>query len=490
MYTLVESPIEQPDPDAPRAGLVVPHRPACRLWGHGTGSAGILEEEKDGSWLVRLAPSSVREDLSAAARLELELCADSRLRRRLGAPRFQIHVFEVDAPARQVRWRPLRFAEEQARLFRVREPLTVAVTGASIVGRALTGTVDALSPYEILAMVEDREHLLFPGAILGLEIHRPWRTLFRLHGRIAFLERGAATKLYLRLLDRTSVQEASVLAACECPGFGTHTLWTYGIQPRGLGRLVRVRQAVTEEDRVQVLALRRDAHQFYGQGSEENDPASWSDPLDERSILLLVSVGEKPVATARLAAPGEDRGRSEIAQSVELPEVFWKDSFVEISRVAIDPAFRGVGLRVPLLREIGRLTLSLGGRFAVFESLPELVPYFESLGATRLGRTRRPDGEEGAHVLCFDVRKLLQSWPRGSLRWQSVFGPVLGGFDAVYGPGEMRRLLGGGGGLIYGIKRLLWKAQARWGGEVSLHSDVPQGLRRRPGLLSRFRNLP
>lgn len=488
MYTLVENPIE-PDPDAPRAGLVAPHRPACRIWIHGTHSSGFLEEGKDGAWIIHLAPSSVPGDLSAAARLEFELCADSRLRRRLGAPRFQIHDFEVDAPARQVRWRPLRFAEERARLFRVREPLAVAVTGASLAGRTLTGTVDALSPYEILVTVEDREHLLVPGALLGLEIHRPWQAFFRLHARIASLERGAATRLSLRLLDRTSVEETGALAACECPGFGTHTLWTYGIQPRSLGRLVRVRQAVTEEDRVEVLELRREANQFYGQGSEENDLASWSDSFDERSILLLVSVGEKPVATGRLAAPGEDRGRSEIAQSVELPEAFWKDSFVEISRVAIDPAFRGVGLRVPLLREIGRLTLSLGGRFAVFESIPELVPFFESLGAARLGRTRRPDGGDGTDVLCFDVRKLLQSWPRGSLRWQSVFGPVLGRFESVYG-GEMRRLLGGAGGLTYGIKRLLGKAQARWGGEVSLHSDVPQGLRRRPGLLSRFRNLP
>lgn len=395
------------DLPVPKAGLVAPHRPACWLWGNGTRYSGTLEEGS-GEWIVRLARPA-RGDLSSAKRLELELAADDGLHRRLGLSRFQVFDFAVDAAATQVRLRPLPFQEEVAHLFPVQGELPAALTGGSILGRTLLATVEALTPYEVLASVEDLEHLLFPGALVELEVSRPWRALFRLQGRIAFLERrGEDTRAYLRLVDRRSVEEAGLLAACECPGFSTHGMWTYHIPPRDLERVVRVRQAVTAGDMIKALELRRDANQFHGQRPEATDWRSWSDPLDETSIVILVSLGTKPVATGRLVVNGGDRTKSAIESAVKLPDFLWTDSFVEASKLAIHPSYRRVGLRVPLFREAARLARSLGSRFIVFETIPALMPDFEKMGATHLHLTKdHQDTGTAAHVMVVDLSKPL-----------------------------------------------------------------------------------
>lgn len=392
----------------PAACFVASHRPAGRLWIQGKRREGTLEEEVGGVWSFRFAGphDGLISEKVPAKRLELELCADSETRRLLGVPRFQVRSFEMDAAQGKVRWRPHPFEEEQARLFHVQESLSVSLKGASILDRVLAGEIEALSPYEVLLSVHDLEHLLFPGAIVALEVPRPWGALFALYGRIDFLERrGESTRLYLRLLDRRSVQEASLLAACECPGFGTQTMWTYGLPAQGLDSLVRVRQAVNAMDMVQVFDLRRAAHQFQGLRPEAGDWQLWADPLDEAAILLLISLGTKPVATGRLVVNHGDRGKNELERSAGLPSFLWEGSFVEFSQMAIHPAFRGVGLRLPLFREAMRLTLALGCRFIVFAALPKLVPSLLEMGALPLDRARPAEGGEPFPILYLDLRK-------------------------------------------------------------------------------------
>jgi hypothetical protein len=432
------------DLPAPKGGLVSPHRPACWLWGNGRRYSGTLEESEDGgAWTFRSA-EPLRGDLSSARRLELELCADSGAHRQLGLPRFQVFDFEVDAAAGRVRLRPVPFQEEQAHLFRVQEDVAVAVTGESISGRTLVGAVGALTPYEVLATVADHEHLLFPGAVVKLEVARPWRAFFNLQGRVAAVERReAVTRIYVRLVDRQSIEEAGLLAACECPGFGTHTLWTYKLPIGGIEKLVRVHQAVTTGDMVKVLELRRDANHFHGQRPEVNDWRAWSDPLDETSVVILASLGTKPVATGRLVVNGGDRSRSEIESAVRLPDFLWVDSFVEASKLAIRPGFRGAGLRLPLFREMVRAALALESRYIVFETIPPLVPDFETMGADHLHLTKpHPDTGTTAHVMVLDLSKALAGRAIGG---HAVFGPALADFRSVYGQGGLARLSGDGG---------------------------------------------
>jgi hypothetical protein len=322
--------------------------------------------------------------------------------------------------------------------------------------------MEALAPYEILASIHDAEHLLFPAAVVRLRVTRPWGAAFTLHGRIAHLERRAeSTRAYLRLLDRSSVQEASLLAACECSGFSTHAIWTYRLQPRGLERVVRVSQAATPADMVEAFELRRAAGQFFSQSPEANDWRLWSDPLDGAAILVLARLGTRPVGTVRLVVNGGDRDKSEIDKAIGLPAFLWEGSFVEASKLAIDPFFRGVGLRLPLFREVLRLALSLGSRYVVFESTPELVPVFEEMGAIHLGLSRTPtDSTQTVKAMYVDLHKSLLGRDRESRRWQSVFGPTVNTFQSVCGPEAVARLLGGRGGLTYRIRQVLARVRA------------------------------
>jgi len=396
--------------DGPPLGRVAPHRPACRLWGNGVRYSGSVAEYPDGSWVFRPAGPPLRSDLVSARRLEMELRSDARWRRRLRLSPFPIHDFAVDLAAQQIRFRPLRLHEEEARLFRAPDAIPVAVTGESLLDRMLLGVVEALTPYEVLATVQDAERLLLPGAIVRLAASRPWSAPFTLDGRVAFLARGQEeTRLYLRLADRRSVEEASLLACCECPQFGAHTMWTYGLATHGLARLVRIHHAASAIEMFDVLELRRAAYQFNGQGVSENDWRAWSDSLDETSIHILLSLGTRPVATARVVINDGDRSRSELESTVELPDFLWAGAFVEVSRMAIHPAFRGVGLRWPLFREIGRLARSLGCRFVVFE---DRVPVAQKLGAVPLECAGR--SADGAEV------RLLSIDLGGKGRWEQI----------------------------------------------------------------------
>jgi GNAT superfamily N-acetyltransferase len=421
-----------PDMPPPPAGRVPAHRPAAWLWIGGARHAGSLEEE-EGAWIFQSAAPLAARGAAAVSRLELELRVDSGRRNLLDLPRFEVRDFELDPAARRVRLRPVPFDETRARLFPIREEVGVTVTGGSLAGRVLAGTLEAMTPYEILAAVRDGERLLVPGAIVRLDVCRPWGGRFACEGRVAFLERGEeATRLYVRLLDRRSVDEAGLLALCEAPGFSAHALWTYGLRPCGLERVTRVSLAATAGEMRQALELRREANQFFGKRPEAHDWQAWSDPLDETAMVVLASLGTRPVATARLIAGG-DRA--------------------EVSQVAVHPAFRGTGLRLLLLRELARLALSLGCRHVAFEALIKLAPAFERMGAKRLDA-----GEEtapGLQRLSFDLRQSLRGLDRESLEWQAVFGPAVDGLQAIRGPEGLGELLDGGGRWTYRLRKLL-----------------------------------
>jgi hypothetical protein len=398
-------------PAALHTGLGSLQRPSCWLWGNGIRYSGILEENTDSVWDFRITETCLNTELNQAKQLGLELCSDTKLRRQLRLSPFHVWDFEVDAANQQVRFRLTSLQEEQMRLFPVPENLAVSITGPSIFGRTFAGQLEGLSPYEVLASVDDPEHLLYPSAIVELEAYRPWQAVFRLNGQVVALERGERlTKAYIRLVDQRSVEAAGLLAACECPEFGAHTMWAYGLRLSALKKAIRVEPVVTAEKMALALELRRDANRFYGRRIAANNLWLWSDELDETSLIILILLGNKPVGTVRLVVNGEDQNKSRIEHVIELPDFIRAGMFVEVSKLAIHPDFRGTGIRLPLFAEVARLALLLDCRYVVFEAIEKLVPIFEKIGAIRLDLTKSPEGsDEIAHVMYFDLNRSAPS---------------------------------------------------------------------------------
>jgi hypothetical protein len=444
--------------DVPKARSVASPGAACWLRGNGVRCRGVLNGPVNGAWLFSAAGHSMKAELASARRLELELCADSEISARLGLPMFQLHEFQMDMEAGQVRFQTACFDPEKVRMFAVQQQFPVSVTGDSIMDRILIGSVEAIAPFELMAVVEDPENLLLPGAIVTLQVARPWQTTCTLHGRVASLERrDKDAQVYFRIVDRQSVQTAALLAACECPEFSAHTMWTYRLSAEDLRQLARVSRVATPEAMVRALELRRDANQFYGRLREANDHRLWSDDLDENSMIVLISLGVKPVATARIVINDGDRGKSELQNIWGLPDFIWAGSFVEVSWFAIHPNFRGIGLREPVLRELTRLALTVGSRFVVFEVISDLAPAMEKIGAAYL-QTTKQDQQSGnrRRVMYFDLWKLLSRIDRASIAWQNFFAPVLRQAQFIEQQNHLVGLLRSGRGkFTYRLRKIL-----------------------------------
>lgn len=413
--------------EIPAARCVTPNGAACILRGNGARYSGIVREPVSGEWTFSADAAPLPEDLSSASRLELELRADRELSAQLKMPMFQLHEFRVEPKSGRVNFRPLPFDPEKVRMYAVQQSFPVTITAASIPGRVLIGNVESLSPLELLAVADDAENLLIPGAVISLQISRPWQAAFTFLGRVASLQRNdKETRVYIRILDRQSIHAVSLLAVCECPLFSARTLWTYGLSAQGLENMARVSRVATAEAMVKTLEIRRDSGQFHGQLREANDYRLWSDVLDEHSNVILVSLGCKPVATARLTINDGERGRSEFEKDFGLPEFIWAGSFVEVSRFAIHPDFRRIGLRAPMIRELARMALAAGCRFVVFETIPGLEPEMKKLGAASLETFRKePDSGAKRRVMYFDLHKLILGLGRASITSQWYFDPVL-----------------------------------------------------------------
>jgi len=444
--------------DVPKTRCVASPGCACWLRGNGVRCRGVLEGPVNGSWVFTAAGRSMKAELASARRLELELCADSELSARMNLPMFQVHEFQLDLDAQQVRFQTACFDPEKVRMFAVQQQFPVSITGGSLLERILIGSVEAIAPFELMALVDDPEHLLLPGAVVSLQVTRPWQTTSTLHARVAALDRRERdAQVYFRILDRESVQAAALLAACECPEFSAHTMWTYRLNTDGLRKLARVSRVATSDGLVKALELRRDANQFYGRLREANDHRLWSDDLDENSMIVLISLGARPVATARLVINDGDRARSELHNTWGLPDFIWAGSFVEVSWFAIHPDFRGIGLREPLLRELTRLALTVGSRFLVFEVIPDLAPAMEKIGAAYL-QTSKQDQQTGnkRRVMYFDFLKLLFRVDRASIAWQSFFAPVLIQAQSSDEKNRLAALLRSGRGrLTYRLRKIL-----------------------------------
>jgi GNAT superfamily N-acetyltransferase len=402
-------------------------KPACWLRIGSSRHAGHLEERDDGLWAFRWAPGTPVSALRRASLAGLSLVTDAGPMKRAGAPPLQIDRFEVrtDEGCLVFAGKPSR--ERMGKLHVPDARVVARLTGPSLAGRVLTGELEALSARDMLLRAVDRERLLVPGAVLRVRVPTAWGMDFDIAARITGLARETTgTLLHLRVANRRSTATLGHLAVCTCNGFSAHTMWTQGLPQHPLRRLLRIRQAVTAADLEQVHRLRRDANQFYGRRPGDDDIASWADPLDRSSIVLLACLGDRAVATGRLVVNDGDRGRSELQGLVPLPDFLWEGGFAEVSRLVVHPDFQGLSIRSDMFREVASVALALGVRYLVFDAIPKLIPLYEKVGGVCLPLTKKhQDSDEIETVMYLDIRSILTTFNLKSILLLIAFRSAL-----------------------------------------------------------------
>lgn len=175
-----------------------------------------------------------------------------------------------------------------------------------------------------------------------------------------------------------------------------------------------------------VLECRLAANRHYGRLGEVEDARNLWDEFDPFAIQVAARLGRKCVGAGRVVINEGHRERCEIEMSTPLPSWLWAGGFVEMSRVAIKPEYSGHRVMLALLRELGRISLSLRSRYIVLDAIEALVPIYTRLGARCLPICKQhPYSGEQVRIMYFDVGQLLASLDRGLAHWLYVFGPTV-----------------------------------------------------------------
>ena len=285
-------------------------------------------------------------------------------------------------------------------------------------GRAV---VHALSPWS----AELTAAGLRVGAAIELILPDTWLGRLRLTGRVTGV-RGDEVVVAFR--DRASVRRGGALLVGEVESFDFGALAAAGVRSRSLDRFLTVTTMTGDDPLDEALDLRLRANQHFGRLLELDTGATLVDRFDAVSTNLVCHLGRKPVGTGRVVHNRGDRSLSELEEeSGGLPEHLWRDGFVEASRVAVHPGYRGHGVFCALARTIGEVTLAAGVRYIVMDSIDRLLPLYRRLGAEPLGITKKHQwSDELEHVLALDLCRGVGRFDRNALYWQVAFGAVVG----------------------------------------------------------------
>lgn len=148
------------------------------------------------------------------------------------------------------------------------------------------------------------------------------------------------------------------------------------------------------------------------------NPEQMKDLFDAHSLLMIVRVGKKIVGTGRLVFNNGEKDKSEIAQHVDLPKWFWKEGFIETSRVATVPGVRGRDVFSTLSRQAFRIAYQSGVRYLLADCESHLLEAYKRRGSKELGLTFvHPLEGKKLHVIYTDVNEIMTSLQKEHELW-------------------------------------------------------------------------
>jgi len=410
-------------------------KPRATLWVAGKPYPGCLDELEDGRWAFDIDPPRVAPQIAKTGWVGLSLAADSSFARR--HPGCAIALRDVEhLPGQQRILFERRIPEDcSERLYHPSEALSGRISGSVLEGRRLLAEIRALSPFSLSMIVDDPQRLLVPAAQVIIDGWTKWGNLGSIAAQVSAVQRTeAGTAVYVDVIGQTSTEKAAHWTLAVSATFTAHTMWTLGFEADKLSRSFAVSQVLDVDDMAVVYGLRRDANQFFGRRPDAVDLASWADPLDETAIVLLATLGRKPVASARLVLNDGNRQRSEMAQLVRLPEFLWQHGFAEVSRLVVHPDYQGMSVRIVLFREIARLALMSNVRYLVFDAIPKLAPLYEKIGGIDLQlQKKHQDSDEIETVMYLDIRTIMRQFNLKAVYLLVTFGRMLMRYARVQG---------------------------------------------------------
>ena len=355
------------------------HKPEVLVWtGQQRVPAVLKDQTVDGTLILSVSDRGHLDAIQAGGRLAMVYRADRNLFAKQLVPLFTTDYSVVNSRGVV----EARFTADPAadRLHGLPEPIAAALESRALFHRVLRANLIRLAAYRGEFTADDPGRCLAPGMVITLTSWLPWTGELRLNAQIcACWNEPGGLRCVFRMIDRESVETAGVLLAGTVDGFGFAALTALGIKPSRMTKYLSTQTVSDEVAFRRALKLRLVGNRTFGRLDAVDDATELADRLDPHSVTILCLLGEKAVATGRVVVNVGDHSLSEIeADTAGLPAYVWRHGFVEVSRLAIHPDFRGSGgVNVALFREIARLSFHLDCRYLVLDAIDKLVPLYD-----------------------------------------------------------------------------------------------------------------
>ncbi len=273
-----------------------------------------------------------------------------------------------------------------------------------------------------------RNKILVPGMVLHItanfgadgSFHVPVEVT-----RVGFASEGGRDRLAIGTRFKTLTSRMKSIISQYLIQFSTTTTLTelkeQGLWPKSVSSAVDFSYLSTKSEYEEVKELRLLAHRADQNLNQDVQAEDMGDRYDGAARIIIGRHGGKVVCTVRVIFNTED----EPLEHEELLE--WPDSLprrseiVEVSRLAIDPAYRHGDLLAGVLEFIS-VTIVQNHRYIVMSCLERMIPFFGSVGLKATGFTYESKifNDEG-HVLLGETDRILLGRDIDPIVWNLVY---------------------------------------------------------------------
>ncbi len=183
----------------------------------------------------------------------------------------------------------------------------------------------------------------------------------------------------------------------------------------------------SKKDMEAICDLRLRVWRAMGYFHDLQDATEMRDRFDSNARHVMVLNGARLVASGRVVF---NNGKRELVEhpsyGAKLPEWIYHHQFAEISRIVLDPQYRGSDLFMLLCYHLLRIASSEGIERIVLSCHERLFKYYKKLGAEEIGRYQGDDSKEWI-LAQVNMYAIARDWKPIPLAW------ALGlDFDALY----------------------------------------------------------
>ena len=298
--------------------------------------------------------------------------------------------------------------------FRYNHTLLFQVADFSFNGMTLVGTA--------------KENLLLPGAVILVNVMLPTMGEFEVLVEITNIrslnsdnenKKFVIGAVFLNATPKFLVAISSYLILDLEISANIKDLRENGFLIPNVNSAVIFSYVSSQEEWEQVLKLRLRAAQKEGRWVGEIDHWKLTDKYDKYSRHIICKVENKIVASSRLVFNNKDPQRVEHGNVMEIPNQFWKDGFVEASRLCTDPDYRGSTLFLGFLQHVGRIVGQQNIRYVLMNCEDSLVPIYKRYGGETIGIKFNTEFMQSKtlNVIVCDFKKIYLGKNMGFVFW-------------------------------------------------------------------------